>query len=193
MNYTVSKTKRNAIIVCSLFMILYILILRLFFFFNGLEKMDPLQMIIQNVIYIILYGFIMLAFFDYFRHYKLKALQISVLVILISELVLHSHLFADLLGSTWAKAIFLAVNATWILATITVIVYLFRPETKGDPAIPSIRKYATSILFFYVLVTTVPLFVDPASIFSTQQLLELSFVIPYIFTIEFAMKLPLKK
>lgn len=189
MNYTISKTRRNAIILCSLCMILYILILRLFFFFNGLEEMNSLQVIVLNMTYIILYGSIMLAIFDYFRHYKFKALKISILIMLISEVVLKSRLFSNMFESTWEKAAFLAVNVTWILATMTMIAYLFQVKTKGYPGIQSIRRYAISILFFYVLVSTVPLFVKPDSIFSVQQLIETTFVIPYIFAIDFATKI----
>lgn len=189
MNYTISKPRRNAIILCSLCMILYILILRLFFFFNGLEEMNSLQVIVLNMTYIILYGSIMLAIFDYFRHYKFKALKISILIMLISEVVLKSRLFSDMFESTWEKAAFLAVNVTWILATMTMIAYLFQVKTKECPGILSIRRYAISILFFYVLVTTVPLFVKPDSIFSVQQLVETTFVIPYIFAIDFATKI----
>lgn len=189
MNYTISKPRRNAIILCSLCMILYILILRLFFFFNGLEEMNSLQVIVLNMTYIILYGSIMLAIFDYFRHYKFKALKISILIMLISEVVLKSRLFSDMFESTWEKAAFLAVNVTWILSTMTMIAYLFQVKTKECPGILSIRRYAISILFFYVLVTTVPLFVKLDSIFSVQQLVETTFVIPYIFAIDFATKI----
>lgn len=39
----------------------------------------------------------------------------------------------------------------------------------------------------------VPLFVRSDSTFSTQQLIEIAFVIPYFFVIDFAMKLPLRE
>jgi len=192
MEYTISKTRRNALILSSSFIILYILILRLFFYFNGPEKIDPFQIVSQNIIYIVLFGYIMFVFFDYFRHYRLKVLQIVILIGFITEVIFKSNLLTNILESTWKKAIFLTVNAIWILATIVMIAFLFQAKMKDYPGIRSVRKYAISILFFYVLVPTVPLFVEPDSTFSTQQLVEIIFVIPYVFVIDFAMKLPSK-
>jgi glucan phosphoethanolaminetransferase (alkaline phosphatase superfamily) len=134
----------------------------------------------------------MFVFFDYFRHYRLKVLQIVILTVFITEVIFKSNLLTNILESTWKKAIFLTVNAIWILATIVMIAFLFQAKMKDYPGIRSVRKYAISILFFYVLVPTVPLFVEPDSTFSTQQLVEIIFVIPYVFVIDFAMKLPSK-
>jgi hypothetical protein len=135
----------------------------------------------------------MYAFIDYFKHYKLKVLQISILTILIMEVIFKANLFTNIFDSTWKFAILLTINAIWFFATIILIVFLFQINMKDYPGILSIRKYTISIILFFVLVTTIPLFVKPVSIFATQQLVELTFAIPYIFTIDFAIKLYSKK
>lgn len=194
MQYTINRTKRNSIILSSLFLILYISSLRLFFFFNSsTTQTDTLQSVIQNIIFIIPYGYLMLVFIDYFRHYKLKVLQISILTILIMEVILRANLFTNIFDSTWIKVLFLTANAIWIIATIILIVFLFQIKMKDYPGILSIRKYAISIILFFVLVTTIPFFVKPFNIFATQQLVELTYSFPYIFTINFAIKLYSKK
>jgi hypothetical protein len=135
----------------------------------------------------------MLVFFNYFRHYKLKVLQISILTILILEAILRANLFTNIFDSTWTKAVFITASAIWISATIILNIFLFQIKMKDYPGILSIRKYAISIILFFVLVTAFPFIVKPINSFATQQLVELTYAIPYIFTIDFAMKLYLKE
>lgn len=193
MEYTISRTKRNIIILASSILILYVLTSNLFFLLKGPTKIDTLQVVIQKIIFLIPFGYLMLAFFDYFRHYKLKVLQISILTILIMEVILRANLFTNIFDSIWTKTIFITTNAIWIIATIFLIVFLFRIKMKDYPGMLSIRKYAISIILFFALVTTIPLFGNPVNSFTTRQLVELTFAIPYIFTIDYAIKLYSKK
>ncbi len=193
MKYTINRTKRNVIILSSLLLILYVLILRLFFFFTGPTKIDTIQIVIQKIIFLIPYGYLMLAFFYYFRHYKLRVLQISILTILIMDVVLRANLFTKMFDSTWKLIFFLTANAIWIIATISLIIFLFKIKIKDYPGILSIRKYAISMILFFVLATTVLFFIKPDNRFATQQLVELTSAIPYIFTIDFAIKLYLNE
>jgi hypothetical protein len=193
MKYTINRTKRNVIILSSLLLILYVLILRLFFLFTGPTKIDTIQIVIQKIIFLIPYGYLMLAFFDYFRHYKLKVLQISILTILVMDVILRANLFTNIFDSIWTKTIFITTNAIWIIATILLIVFLFQIKMKDYPGMLSIRKYAISIILFFVLVTTIPLLGNPVNSFTTRQFVEITFAIPYIFTIDFAIKLYSKK
>jgi hypothetical protein len=193
MEYTINRTKRNLIILGSSILILYVLTSNLFFFFKGPIKIDTLQIVFQKIIFLIPFGYLMLEFFNYFRHYKLKVLQIAILTILILEVILRTNLFTNILDSIWTKSIFITTNAIWIIATIFLIVFLFQIKMKDYPGILSIRKYAISLILFFVLVSTVPLFVMPVNSFATRQLVELTYAIPYIFTIDFAIKLYQKK
>ena len=193
MEYTINKTKRNVIILASSILILNVLMSSLYFFFKSPAKIETLQIVIHKIIFLIPFGYLMLAFFDYFRHYKLKVLQISILTILIMEVILRANPFTNIFDPIWIKAVFITTNAIWIIATIFLIVFLFQIKMKDYPGILSIRKYAISVIFFFVLVTTIPLFRSPANSLTTRQLLELTFTIPYIFTIDFAIKLYSKK
>ena len=193
MEYTINRTKRNIIILASSILILYVLTSNLFFFLKGPTKIDTLQIVIQKIIFLIPFGYLMLAFFDYFRHYKLKVLQISILTILLIEVILRANLFTNIFDSIWTKTIFITTNAIWIIATILLIVFLFQIKKKDYPGMLSIRKYAISIILFFVLVTTIPLLGNPVNSFTTRQFVEITFAIPYIFTIDFAIKLYSKK
>ncbi len=193
MEYTINRTKRNSIILSSSFLILYILTLRLFFFFKTPTKTDTLQMIIQNVIFLIPFGYLMLAFYRYFRYYKLTVLQISILIVFILEVLFRSALFINLFELAWKKTVLLTASTIWVATIIVFIVFLFKIKPKDYPGMLSIRYYVISTLLAYIFATTYTFYSEPANPFQTQQLVELSFAIPYFFTIVFATKLYLKE
>lgn len=189
MKYTINKTKRNAIIISSSLLILCVLLLRFFFFFHQDALTDNVFIATQTVIYIVLYGYIVWTFFDYFRHYQLKVLQASILLIFLTEVILKSHLFNNIPDSTWKQTLFLIISAVWMIASVILIVFLFQVRIIDYPGIASIRNYALSMIFLFILATTIPFWAKQGQALSTQQLVELTFVIPFIFTIDFALKL----
>ena len=193
MEYTISKTKRNSIILCSSFLILYVLVTRLLFFINSPTKIDIVERLIRNVIYLIPFGYLILAFYKYFGHYKLKILQIFILIIFVMELIFKSTLFTNMFESTWKIIFLLCASSIWIVATIALIVGLFKNKTKVYPGMLSIRNYAVSSLLIYVFATTYSFYLKPVNSLDTQQLIELTSAIPYVFTIVFAIKLKLEK
>src|SRR5690554_7854121 len=101
MEYTISKTNRNGVILCSFLPILFIIITGLLFLINTPSKIDIVERLIRIVIYLILFGYLMLAFFQYFRHYKRTILQGSTLITTTMQLILKSTHFSDIFESTW--------------------------------------------------------------------------------------------
>lgn len=181
------------IIFSSVFLILYFLIVGLFFFIVGPTELDSLQFGIKKVLYLIPYGYLMLIFFDYFRYYHLKVLQITTITILTCEVVTLGIQFANVLLATLPKFILLTINAIWIIATIIWIIFLFIPKMKDYRALISIRKYAMGPVLIFLIGFSIPFIVKPDNTFAALQLLCLICAIPYIFTIDFAMKLQLKE
>jgi len=193
MNYTIDKKKRNRIIFSSSFLILYFVVVGLFFLIMGPTKLDPLQFGIKKVLYLIPFGYLMLIFFDYFRYYHLKVLQIATITILTCEVVTLGIQFANLLLATLPKFILYTVNAIWVIATIIWIIFLFIPKMKDYRALISIRKYAMGPVLIFLIGFSIPFFVKPNNTFTAMQLLCIICAIPYILTIDFAMKLQLKE
>lgn len=189
MNYTINHTKRNAIILCSSFLILYVFVTRLLLFINPPTEIDIAERVIRNAIYLIPFGYLMLVFFKYFSHYKLKIMQISVVVIFVMELIIRSTLFANMFESAWKKFFLLSVSTFWIVATTVLIVSLFRYKIKVYPGMFSIRNYALSSLLIYVFSTTYSFYIKPANPLETILLVGMASAIPFIFTIDFALKL----
>lgn len=192
MEYTITKTKRLIIILCSSFLILHVLITRLLLFIDAPTKIDTSEQLIKNIIYLILLGYLLLEFYNYFRHYKLKVLQISILTILIMEVILRSSLFSKLFESIWQKAVLFGASTIWIASTIVLIVVLSKNKFIANPGIHSIRNYALSSLVIYVFATTYRFYLNPVNPINTLLLVGLTSAIPFIFTIIYAIKLNLK-
>ncbi len=193
MEYAINKLKRNSIILSSVFLILYILTIRLYFYFADLTPIGLTQQIIQNLVFLVPYTYIILGLFVYFRFYQLKVLQVSVAVILLLNILFRANLFTHLFESTGEKAIFTTAAIILLVATFIFLIFLFQSKTKDCPGIFSIRKYAISTVCFFALSTTAPFWAATDKAFATQQLVELTTAIPYIFIIEFALKLRLKE
>lgn len=192
MEYTITKTKRHIIILCSSFLILHVLITRLLLYIDSLDKIITSNQLIQNIIFLILLGYLLLEFYNYFRHYKLKVLQISILIILFMEVILRSTLFSNLFESIWQKAVLLSASTIWIASAIVLIVVISKNKSIANPGIHSIRNYALSSLVIYVFATTYRFYLNPVNPINTLLLVGLTSAIPFIFTTIYAIKLNLK-
>lgn len=192
MEYTISKTKRIIIILCSSFLILHVLITRLLFLIDTPTEIDTSEQLIKNIIYLILLGYLLLEFYNYFRHYKLKVLQISILTILIMEVILRSTLFSKLFESIWQKAVLFSASTIWIASTIVLIAVLIKNKSKVYPGMLSIQNYAISSLVIYIFATTYRFYLNPVNPIKTLLIVGLTSAIPFIFAIVYAIKLNLK-
>jgi len=193
MEYSIRKSKRNMIVLSSSFLILYFITEGLFFLLMGPTKLNPLQSGIKKILYLIPFGYLMLIFVDYFRYYHLKVLQITTIAILIFDVVTMGIEFSNGLIANVPKIVLYLISVIWIIAIIIWMILLFFPNRKDYPALISIRKYAICPILIFVFGFSIPFFVKPDNIFNALQLLCIIGAIPYIFTIDFAMKVQLKK
>lgn len=192
MKYTINKTKRNLIIFSSAFLIVYSVFFTFIFFFTDPVTPEPLQVGIQSIVFLLAYSYLMLVFIDYFRFHGLKVLQVAALSLLVTEFVTRGFQLSNVLGYTIPKYMNLTFTLIWSISLFVSIVFLFLLKSKDYPAIRAIRWYAVCFILFPVLGATIPLLVKPNDIFITIQLLGLTLAIPYIFSIDFAVKVPLE-
>ena len=134
MEYTITRTQRNVLILCSSLLILLILITRFLLFMQVPTRVPTSVSFPLNAFYVILYAYIVLTLYRYFGHYKLKSLQICLLVIFITEVIYRSSLLSTIFGRAWGKAIVMAVGIIWLIATLVTVVLLFehRSNNHGD-------------------------------------------------------------
>ncbi len=192
MEYTITKKKRNSIIFCSLFLILHILITRLPLL-NTETKIDTIEILIRNITYLIPFGFLMLVFYGFFKHYRLKVMQNSILIIFIVEVILRSSFCTNLLDLTLKNAFLISASTIWIAAMTVLIVILFKNRNKDYPGMLPIRNYAISSLIIYGFSTTHSFYIKSSNPLNTMLLVGLTSAIPFIFAIVFAIKLNLKE
>ena len=193
MEYSITKTKRNAIILSSAFLILYVIVSRLYYLICSPTNIDTIPVMVLNIIYIIPFGYLMLSFYDFFRYYKLKVLRICILVIFIMEVFFKAGLFTNIFESTWQRSVFFSTHVIWIIVTVILIVLLSMKKMKDYQGAVSIRNYAISKFIIFVLAGTIPFFVKPANALDVQLLFGLTSVIPFVFIIDFARKVYYKE
>ena len=193
MEYSITKTKRNAIILSSVFLILHVIISRLYYLICSPTNIDTIPAMVVSIIWIIPFGYLMLSFYDFFGYYKLKVLQISILTILIMEVIFKARLFTNIFESTWQRSVFFSTHVIWIIVTIILIVLLSMKKMKDYQGALSIRNYAISKFVIFILAGTIPFFVKPANALDAQLLFGLTSVIPFVFTIVFARKVYYKE
>ena len=190
MNYTINSTKRKLIICCSLFLFLFKVTMGLYYFFNVPTYTAPLWIGFNNLLYIIPYGYIMLVFIDYFKQTQLKGLQIITLILLSVEIVTGVFNFINLYNPLIPKIVLVVINAIWCTALIVWTILLFMAKIKDTPALLSIRYFASGLLLYLVLwmIPMIPGLVKPENIYAALPFVSMTLAIPFIFSLNFAMK-----
>jgi hypothetical protein len=191
MNYIISKTKRNLIIFSAVLLILKAIILGVVF--QSLEPANP-DLVLKGIgqfLQIVACGYILIILFDYFKHYKLKELQMITLSILALEIAGSAiQLFSSISEKEAPNHVNLFITIGWSLAMIMWIIFLFRVSAADFPALISIRKYAVSIFAILIFGASIPIFINTRQYF--ELFAAITNVIPYVFIVEFAMKLKLR-
>jgi hypothetical protein len=196
--YSISKTKRNLITFSAVFLILKNIVLIVFaYLYHASDPEKPMWILwsIERILQIIPYGYIMIVMADYFRHYQLKVLQLITLGILALEIIGHVIHYFNHAKINLPKPLLIGNSIIWTLAMIVWIVFLFRVSTTKFAATNSIRKYAISVLAVILISGTLPLLIN--QLIDIQKysgiVVGVIFLIPYVFFIEFGLKLPLKE
>jgi hypothetical protein len=189
MDYILNNTKRNNIIICSSFLILYFLILGLAFLFKDTRELDIIENSILSILFIIAYGYLLFIFVDYFKHYTLKVLKNITLIILIGEILNQVIKLINSFNPVIPHFIFSSVDVIIILSQIVWIIFLFRLKVKDYAAMQSLRRYAFAIIASFILSVTISVITMFSYSYDYVNLMYLPLTIPYIFTIDFAIKL----
>jgi hypothetical protein len=198
MEYTISRTKRNLIIFSAVFLILKAFIVVSVFFAREHAVHDNTIGIILSILQIIPYGYIMIVITEYCNHYKLKALRMTTLILLLMEIsgnMLQYFNQAEMFSQAEMNVPrFIAIGSgvVWTLIMIVWIILLVRISATDYPALISIRKYAISVIAVNLLSGTLPFLIG--HITNIQQYLGIIVVVigvlPNVFFIEFGLKLP---
>jgi hypothetical protein len=191
MDYRISKTKRNLIIFSAVFLILKAIILVIVFSYRETPISEITWNIILHFTQIIANSYILIVIFGYFNHYKFKALQIITLIILLPEIAGNIITFFNQTGINVPKPVLIGNNIIWTLSMVSWIVFLFRISSVDFPGLASIRRFAISIIVTIFIAGTLPILIH--NIINIRHyhdwIIVMIGVIPYIFIIDFGLKL----
>lgn len=197
MNYPISATKRNLMILSAAFLTVYT-IYNAFFFF-GLEpsqvKPDIIMLIIRDLLFGIPHIYLLLVLFDYFRYQGWKVLKYTLLLTAIMEVLIKGFHIINRIGSFVPNNIYYAMGegVFWIIVIIVQAIFLFQIKRKEYPEVFSLQKYAVGLLLTQIIGFGIPVIFRSENLSSMMLVIRIISSIPYLFLIDFALKLDLNK
>ena len=197
MNFAISTTKRNLMILSAAFLIAYSIYNA--FYFMGLNtvmvKPNSMQLIIRGLLHTIPYVYLLIVLFDYFRHKGWKLLQYTLLIAVIMEVAIKAYNMIHLMGS-FKSASFnftMGVEMFRVLFIVLLTILLFQHHRKEHPEVFSLQKYAVSLILFQIIAFGIPVVFRSESVSSMLLIIRILSAIPYLFLIEFTLKVKPKK
>ena len=192
MDYLITKTKRNNLIISSSFLILNYIFLGLPFLFERTRGLDVVENGILSILFIIAYAYLLIVLIDFFKKNNLKKLEIVTTITLIAEI---GNQILSLINS-FMPAIPQFISSFFsIIAVISMIIWiilLLRLKSADYSALNSLRKYAFGLIAAFILGITISLITTLGGYYDYYDLMFLPIAIPYIFMINFALELKLE-
>lgn len=197
MNYPISATKRNLMILSAAFLTVYTIYNA--FFFLGLEpshvKPDIIMLIIRDLLFGIPHIYLLLVLFDYFRYQGWKVLKYTFLLTAIMEVLIKGFHIINRIGSFVPNNIYYAVGEAvfWIIVIIVQAIFLFQIKRKEYPEVFSLQKYAIGLILTQIIGFGIPVIFRSENLSSMMLVIRIISSIPYLFLIDFTLKLDLNK
>ncbi len=188
MDYQLSKSKRNNIILCSVFLILYYTISGLSSFLESFRKFDAIEIGFSIVLFTITFSYIYLIFIEYFRNYNLKVLSLISWVLLISEIGNQVYSLINLYRTILPDLISDISRVISIISMIIWTVLLVRIKSDNYRTCNPLKRYALGQIFAVLMGVGISVFLMFGEHYDYMDMMVLPLIIPYIFIIEFAIK-----
>lgn len=144
---------------------------------------------IKNLIFAASYSHVLYIFIVYFRFYSLRTLTILITIILITELISTFILILNSLLTRDFDGLRAIVNILTIIVKIIWLLYLFPLKSKDYSAILSLYKYGIAIIVTFFISIVVAFNLVYSENFSAFGIQDIILAIPYIFLIDFGLKL----
>lgn len=197
MTYTIGKTQRNLMIL-SAALLTVITLYNAFYFLGlkpGIEKPHSAEMIIRDLLFTIPHIYLLLVLFDYFRHQGWKVLQYTLLFTAIIEIIYKAFNMIKQIGSFIPANFYYSAAVTSILAITIIIqaIFLLQIKRKDYPEVFSLQKYTIGLILLQIIAFGIPVVVRSNDSNSMMLVIRTLSGIPYLFLIEFALKLKLKE
>lgn len=194
MSYTIGKTQRNLMLLSAASLTVYSIYNA--FFFLGLKpsNVEPnmAHLIIRDLLFAVPYIYLLIILFDYFRHHEWKVLQYIVLLTAIFEIVTNVISMNQLIASS-NHYYMMFRGVFWFTVIILQSIFLLRLKRKEHPEVFALQKYAVALILFQIIAFGIPLLFRSESISSMMLVIRIISGIPYLFLVDFTLRLKSKE
>ena len=193
MNYLITKTKRNNLIISSSIIILNYFFIGFSFLFKDARQLDSVENGVINLVFSFAYLYAFLFLLDYFKKNELKTLKTLTLIVLISELgsqISTSVNSFKLVIPEFLSSIFSGVG---LIGVIIWIVLVLRLKSENYSELKSLHRFAYGYIASFVLGLLVSVSMMFGGFYEYLDLMYIPISIPFFFLIEFAVKLGLEQ
>lgn len=197
MNYTIYPAKRNLMIFSAAFLTVYTLY-NAFFFYHLMDtgiKPDAAQMVIRDLLFAIPYVYLLIVLFDYFRHQGWKVLQSVVLMAAIVEIGSRMVNWVNAMGplTPISRNYSMSMGLFWVATILIQAIFVLRLNRKENPAVLALQKYAVALILTQLIAFAIPVVIHSANSTSMMVAIRIISAVPYLFLIEFTLKLKSEK
>lgn len=162
---------------------------------SGGVKPHVAEVIVMSLLRAIPYTYLLIILFEYFRHQGWKVLQYTLLLMVIFEIVTKAFTIINQVGSLVPHSFKYSMveGGFWFFVIIIQAIFLLRLPRAAYPAVFPLQKYAIALILFQLIAFGIPLLFSSGNFSSMMLVIRIISAIPYLFLIEFALKLDLNK
>lgn len=188
MNYTISKNKRNKIVVSTLILILNYVLLGFSTQLENIKTFDIVEKTVIDILFIVAYGYVLFVIYDYFKHYKEDKLKLFALLILIGEITNQIFSLINSFAPIIPELLTGFLTFVTLVCMLIWVILLLRMKSEYS-ALKSLTKFAVGQIAAFgvgIILSIIILFGD---FYVFHDIIYVLIAIPYIYIIEFAFKL----
>lgn len=192
-DYKITQSQRQLIILSSIYLILQYVIQGFCFHSDFLTRLYSSEFNILNILSILAYGYLLLTFVSYFKHYKLTKLVTLTWIIIITDLIVKQILHAtNLFFDIFPETLFSLINLFILVIEIYWAVLILRLNKVNYAAMDTFRHIIFSIIASTILSLIVTAAVVTADLGPNNNIGYILLAIPFFYTIDLTRKLDIK-
>lgn len=197
MNYTISNTRRNLMILSAAFLTVFTIYIAFFFLSikPGITATNTTTFIIRDLLFAIPHVYLLFVLFDYFRHQGWKVLQYILLFTAIFEIITKAFNILNEVSSLLTNRFYYSITVTFVMAIAMIMqaVFLLQIKRKDYPEVFSLQKYAIGLILLQIIAIGIPALLKSDNSSYMMLAIRIISAIPYLFLIDFTLKLKSKE
>lgn len=193
--FTITKNQRYLMLGSISYCILYLIRYVVSSTFTGLMDWDLSLKLLVNALNIAASSYFYYFMIGYYRFYGLNSLKVIMILTLITQLSIHLTGILPMLDIVYSTKITAVIDGCAIIIELIWIIIVLITNGEYYSAFRSIKKAALSSIFVLIISFITPLLIIsvlPYNYYGFISLTYLPVIIPFIFMIDFVLKLKVK-